>query len=363
MSMHISVHLSQDNVDIGRCVPCDAGETKATQNVNFGFKIGVNFILFASPFWLLMQVSNLSDLSRMHLKMSNLQLRGIFLGVGGIVAIVGGVGTTRISSRMSTHGSAHMFTWMFGTYVYTNVDGQVHTTGKLPESWLTSLLKMVLGSLKFLNIDVDATRPGCGGTAATFVPIYWANMNLMLDYMLASLVGIPVLYFLARLLSSLPFTQRKVFFRAVFYDWHNADWYRTRIYCCLVFWLDLSWMILVRNSIQGIIPGLTVDGTLRLYKAPAQRYLKDGHETIFYARHVFTHVHTHACTHICTHICTHVYAHVYTDETTFHTSVGILFFCVIVLPAVLVTFLKREMAGKKARSSVLSPPTPSISVL
>ena len=164
---------------------------------------------------------------------------------------------------------------------------------------------MILGWLKFLNMDVEATRPGCAGTLATFVPVYWANMSMMLDYMLASVVGMPVLYIITRLLSTVPFMQQTAFVKAVFSDWHNADWYRTRMYCCLVFWLDLSWMILVRNSIQGLVPGLTVEGTLRLYQAPAQRYMKDGHETIFFARHVWT----HACTHDWTHVCMHLYMH------------------------------------------------------
>ena len=106
-------HYVEDN----RCIPCNAGETETTASVNFGLKVVVWIVLFASPFWLLMQ------------------LRGIFLGVGGVVAIVGGV-------------------------------------GELPKSWFVDIVKMIMGFLKFLNVDVDATRPGCGGTPSTFVPVY-----------------------------------------------------------------------------------------------------------------------------------------------------------------------------------------------
>ena len=235
-------------------MPCDAGETKTTKSVNLGFKIGVNLVLFTAPFWML------------------IQFRGMFLGVGGIVAIVGGV-------------------------------------GKLPESWLSSLLTMILGLFQFLNVDVGATRPGCGGTPSTFVSVYWGNLHLILEYLLPSLLMMPSMYFLARLMG--PF-RKNAFIRAVFEDWHNHDWYRGRLVCCLVFWLDITWMILVRNSIQGVIPGIVVDEDLRLYKEPAQKYMKDGHQTVFCA------------------------------------SVVILLVCVILIPAVLVTYLRREMAGQKS---------------
>ena len=42
------------------------------------------------------------------------------------------------------------------------------------------------------------------------------------------------------------------------------------MYCCMVFWLDLTWMVLVRNSIQGIIPGAAIDGQVFLYKSASQ---------------------------------------------------------------------------------------------
>lgn len=100
-------------IDTQRCVACNAKETKATGNINTSFKIGVNLVLFLSPFWLL------------------IQLRGLFLGIGGVVAIIGGV-------------------------------------GELPNNWLTSLLKLTLSSFSFLNLDIAATRPGCGTTVAPF---------------------------------------------------------------------------------------------------------------------------------------------------------------------------------------------------
>ena len=59
-------------IDTGKCVRCNPAETKITVRANTAFKLATNSILFITPFWLL------------------IQLRGMFLGVGGIVAIVGG---------------------------------------------------------------------------------------------------------------------------------------------------------------------------------------------------------------------------------------------------------------------------------
>ena len=72
-------------------------------------------MLFFSPFWLL------------------IQMRGIFFGIGGVVAIIGGM-------------------------------------GKLPESRLVRVLKLILQSFSFMNLDIAATRPGCG-TNAAFIPV------------------------------------------------------------------------------------------------------------------------------------------------------------------------------------------------
>ena len=63
--------------------------------------------------------------------------------------------------------------------------------------------------------------------------------------------------------------------------------------------------------LAGLVPGLTVDGSLRLHKAPGQKYLSEGHPAIFVA------------------------------------SLITLLFCAIIVPATLVTYLQREMAGKK----------------
>ena len=83
---------------------CNVAETTATGNINTAFKVGVNILLFLAPFWFLMQS------------------RGIFIGVGGVIAIIGGVGL-------------------------------------LPKSWLTVFLKRMLDSCAFLNIDIAATKP------------------------------------------------------------------------------------------------------------------------------------------------------------------------------------------------------------
>ena len=219
--------------------------------------MGVNIVLFMSPFWLLMQT------------------RSIFFAVGGIVAIIGGV-------------------------------------GEMPENWLTSFLKMVLGSLSFLNLDISATRPGCGGTPSTFVPVYWGNLNLMLGYALPSLAGLPCFYFFTRLITNTPIVRSLAPVRALFTDWHDPEWYRNRIFCAMIFWLDMSWMILVRNSIQGIVPGPIVEGAKRLYKAPNQKYLEEGHTSIFVASFI------------------------------------VIPLCVIVLPITLISYLRKEMAGAKA---------------
>ena len=91
-----------------------------TGEVNNNFRVAVNVVIVTAPFWLLMQ------------------LRGVFGGVGGVVAIVGGV-------------------------------------GDLPVNALTTTMRLIWSSFAFLNLDIAATRPGCGGTASTFVPIYWAD--------------------------------------------------------------------------------------------------------------------------------------------------------------------------------------------
>ena len=69
--------------------------------------------------------------------------------------------------------------------------------------------------------------------------MYWANLKLLLDYVLPSVVVIPSIYLLTRLLNELPGTREIAFVRAVFQSWHNSDWYRVRLSCCLVMWLDI----------------------------------------------------------------------------------------------------------------------------
>ena len=224
--------LPEHYIDTGRCIPCDAAQTKATGNINKGFKIVINLVLFLAPFWLLMQ------------------LRSIWYGIGGIIAIIGGV-------------------------------------GKMPENPMATFAKMVISSLGFMNMDVQATRPGCGGTASTFVPVYWANLSLIMDYVLPPIMFIPCLYFVARLFTRLPGLRELRLVQSLFESWHDALWYRDRMWTCAVFWLDTSWYILVANSITAVIPGPVVGDSKVLFKSGAQKWMQEGHEYVFVISMIF----------------------------------------------------------------------------
>ena len=57
--------------------------------------------------------------------------------------------------------------------------------GDLGDFRIVDMLKMLLELLNFWNIDIGATRPGCSGTAATFVrrnlcsgPLFHVRCNI-----------------------------------------------------------------------------------------------------------------------------------------------------------------------------------------
>ena len=135
------------------------------------------------------------------------QVRGLFLGIGGVIQIIGGF-------------------------------------GKLPDNQLTSTMKTLWSCFKFINIDKTGARPGCDGTSSLYISVYWSSLELMLGYTFPAVVILPVLYFSARLLSS-PTTSRSQLVRilsAIWY-WVDPEWCRFRLWFTLSLWLDLVWFV------------------------------------------------------------------------------------------------------------------------
>ena len=67
-----------------------------------------------------------------------------------------------------------------------------------------------------------------------------------------------------------------------------------------------------------------------------------------YRLYTYPYVFPNRCAYTWVHVCIHMGIYVHTCQYTC-TYTGILIFCAIVLPTVLIHFLRREMAGKKVR--------------
>ena len=109
-----------------------------------------------------------------------MQLRNIFVGVGGHNYIGHNYMCSFAASSLAWAASSPLLVASVRCIASRDAHARLRTfarcgrlcprtlAGELPDFLgLSSLLKIILASFGFLNIDVSATRPGCGGTKAT----------------------------------------------------------------------------------------------------------------------------------------------------------------------------------------------------
>ena len=76
---------------------------------------------------------------------------------------------------------------------------QVAIVGGFGDAEAAEILKQIYSALKIVNLDVQFSKPGCGGTSSKFVSMFWANLRLAWDYAWPCFIGLPACATLARI--------------------------------------------------------------------------------------------------------------------------------------------------------------------
>ena len=166
----------------------------ASGNVNLGFRVVFNLGVFLAPHYLLMW----------GLK--------TFQMIGGLVAIVGGFGQVK--------------------------------------GGFAGVMAKIYGTLSLLNLDIKFGKPGCGGTSGKFVPLYWANLDLMWDYAFFPLVGLPLLAGIGWLGEH---AGRGLQYRRFHFRMHKMRKnYYERLFAAMNFTLEFMYLQLIKLSLFGV---------------------------------------------------------------------------------------------------------------
>ena len=150
-------------------------------------------------------------------------------------------------------------------------------------------VKFVFRALTLFNIDYGATYPGCGGSSASAVDVFWLSLELMFAYvrpaigacLAAAAVGYGCDWILVR---TSRYHRRYIAVPVLgpLFEFRSWKWYARRAAFSLLLWTNLMWLTLVRLAI-GAVACTKIDGELYMVTALSQRCFADGHTTMFVA--------------------------------------------------------------------------------